>query len=101
MNQCALKPVHVGLRLAGRDPLSAFQASRVFGQFRSPRVFLTPVSGRWRVTGSKEKLHHQPVGSETPGSRTRFICDRWRRNDGNRGLHSGWAVIFYNVMFVM
>lgn len=97
MNQRALRPAHVGVRLAAEIP-SAVQASRVFGQFRSPRVFLTRVPGRWRVTGSREKLHQQPAGSATPaGPRTRFICeshcDAGDQCHGNRGLNSGWAVL--------
>lgn len=51
--------------LAGRDP-STLQAFCVFGQFLSPRVFLTQVSGRRRVRQGKEKFHRRPAGSETP-----------------------------------
>lgn len=51
--------------LAGTDS-STFQAFYVFGQFLSPRVFLTLVSGKRRVKQGNEKLHSHPAGPVTP-----------------------------------
>lgn len=44
---------------------STFQAFYTFGQFLSPRVFLTRVSGRRRIQQGKEKLNIRQARSET------------------------------------
>lgn len=44
---------------------STFQAFYTFGQFLSPRVFLTRVSGRRRIQQGKEKLNIRQASSET------------------------------------
>lgn len=67
INITGLKPV-VGFvsGLAATDPPLPSRPFAFFGQFLSPRVFLTQVSGRCRVGEGKEKLHRYPADSETP-----------------------------------
>lgn len=60
-----LKPVAVRVGAWLAPITSTFRAFAIFAQFLSPRVFLSLVTGRWRVEQGKEKLHRGPDGVMT------------------------------------